>query len=114
MLDGNEQVKVWSVRLLNKEKGPSIGGVKFNIPPAPPSIRLPRWKRRVGVEEEEGDVKMDGGHEDGGDYEAESSAEKRGQGKRKRKGKGKVWRPEKVRVAPPPPAAVPPTTTTPQ
>ena len=77
MLDGNEEVKVWSVRLLNKEKGPSIGGVKFNIPPAPPSIRLPRWKRRVGVEEEEGDVKMDGGHEDDGDYEAESSAAKR-------------------------------------
>ena len=31
----------------------------------------------MGVEEEEGDVKMDGGHEDDGDYEAESSAAKR-------------------------------------
>lgn len=52
-------------------------------------------------------------YEDDGDYEAESSAAKRGvKGKRGGKDKGKAGRLEKVRVGPPLPATVTPTTTT--
>jgi len=32
-LDEKKGTKVWGVRLLNKEKGLSIGGVKFDVPP---------------------------------------------------------------------------------
>jgi len=118
-LGGREGVKVWSVRLLNKEKGLSAGGVKFDFPPR--STVNPTAKVGTaggGQEEEEGDVKMNEEKDpeeehDDGDYEAECSPAKRGvKGKRKGKGKGKVRRPKKVKVAPPPPAAVTPTTTT--
>ena len=121
-LDEREGVKVWSVRLLNKEKGLRISGVKFDVPPRSILNSTPKVETAGGgqEEEEEGDVKMNEDkdpeeeHEDDGDYEAESSPAKRGaKGKRKGKGKGKVGRPKKVKVAPaPPPAAVTPTTTT--
>ena len=32
-LDGKKGIRVWSVRLLNKGEGLSIGGVKFDVPP---------------------------------------------------------------------------------
>ena len=117
-LDMREGVKVWSVRLLNKEKGLRISGVKFDV--ASRSTVNSTSKVETGggdqEEEEEGDVKMNEGkdadeeHEDDGDYEVEPSPTKRGaKGKRKGKGKGKVGRPKKVKVAPPPPVAPTPT-----
>jgi len=121
-LDLREGVKVWSVRLLNKEKRLSISGVKFDVPPR--SVVNSTVKVETGggdqEEEEEGDVKMNEGkeadeeHEDDGDYEVEASPTKRGvKGKRKGKGKGKVGRPKKVKVAPPPPVVAPTTPTVP-
>jgi len=120
-LDAREGVKVWSVRLLNKEKGLRISGVKFDIPPRSTVNSTSKVETAGGgqEEEEEGDVKMNEDkdpeeeHEDDGDYEAETSPAKRGaKGKRKGKGKGKVGRPKKVKVAPAPPAPITPTTTT--
>lgn len=121
MLDAKEGIKVWSVRLLNKEKGFSISGVKFDIPPRSAAEPASKVETAGGgqEEEEEGDVKMNEDkepeeeHEDDGDYEVETSPTKRGsKGKRKGKGKGKVGRPKKVKVAPPPPAPVTPVSTT--
>jgi len=49
---------VRSVRLLNKEKGPSIGGVKFNVPPRSTVNSTPEVETAGGgQEEEEGGVK---------------------------------------------------------
>jgi len=120
-LDAREGVKVWSVRLLNKEKGLRISGVKFDVPPRSTINSTSKVETGGGGQEEEGegDVKMNEDkdheeeHEDDGEYEAEPSPAKRGaKGKRKGKGKGKVGRPKKVKVAPAPPVAVTPTTTT--
>ena len=120
-LDAREGVKVWSVRLLNKEKGLRISGVKFDVPPRAAVDSTSKVETTGGgqEEEEEGDVKMNEDkdpeeeHEDDGDYEVEPSPAKRGaKGKRKGKGKGKVGRPKKVKVAPAPPVVVPPTTPT--
>ena len=123
-LDVKEGVKVWSVRLLNKEKGLKISGVKFDVPSRSAVDSVSKVEAGGGgqEEEEEGDVKMNEDkdaeeeHEEDGDYEAEPSPTKRGaKGKRKGKGKGKVGRPKKVKVAPPPPTApaVPTVTTVP-
>ena len=122
-LDVRERVKVWSVRLLNKEKGLRISGVKFDVPSRSAVSSTPKVETGGGLpeEEEEVDVKMNEDkdaeeeHEDDGEYEVEPSPAKRGaKGKRKGKGKGKVGRPKKVKVVPPPPViAVPPTTTVP-
>ena len=113
-------MKVWSVRLLNKEKGLRISGVKFDVPSRSSINSTSKVETGGGgrEEEEEGDVKMgedkdiEEEHEDDGDYEAEPSPAKRGvKGKRKGKGKGKVGRPKKVKVAPAPSVAATPTTT---
>lgn len=122
-LDMREGVKVWSVRLLNKEKGLRISGVKFHVPSRSAINPTPKVETGGGgqEEEEEGDVKMsedkdvEEEHEDDGDFEVDPSPTKRGaKGKRKGKGKGKVGRPKKVKVALPPPVpAVPPTTAVP-
>jgi hypothetical protein len=119
-LDVREGVKVWSVRLLNKEKGFRISGVRFDIPSRSAANSISKTETGGGgqEEEDEGDVKMNEDkdveeeHEDDGDYEIEPSPSKRGaKGKRKGKGKGKVGRPKKIKVAPPPPVpAAPPTT----
>jgi len=39
-LDAKEGVKVWSVRLLDKEKGLSMGGVEFGAPPVNPILEV--------------------------------------------------------------------------
>jgi hypothetical protein len=117
-LDVREGVKVWGVRLLNKEKGLRISGVKFDVPSRSAVNSISKAETGGGghEEEEEGDVKMNEDkdpeeeREDDGDYEAEPSPTKRGaKGKRKGKGKGKVGRPKKVKVAPAslPVAAIP-------
>lgn len=120
-LDVREGVKVWSVRLLNKEKGLRISGVKFDVFSRSTINSPPKVEPGAGAqeEEEEGDVKMNEDkeaeeeHEDDGEYEVGPSPTKRGvKGKRKGKGKGKVGRPKKVKVAPPPPVIVTPPTAT--
>jgi len=110
---------VWGVRLLNKKKGLSIGGVKFDVPPRYTTKAAAKVEMAGGgQEEEEGDVKMnkekeaEEDHEDNGDYEAESSPARRGVKGKKGKGNRKVGRPKKVKVKPPPPATATPTTTT--
>lgn len=117
-----EGVKVWSVRLLNKEKGLRISGVRFDLPTqsAINSASKVETGSRGQDEEEEGDAKMNEDkdaeeeHEDDGDYDLEPSPAKRGvKGKRKGKGKGKVGRPKKVKIVPPPPVAAAPPATVP-
>ena len=112
---------MWSVRLLNKEKGLRISGVKFDVPSRSAANSTSKVETGGGgrEEEEEGDVKMNEDKdpeeepEDDGDYEAEPSPAKRGvKGKRKGKGKGKVGRPKKIKVAPTLPVVATPTTTT--
>ena len=74
------------VRLSNKEKGSSVSGVKFDVPPRS-TVNPTAKMETVGggqEEEEEGDVKMgeerepEEEHKDDGDYEAESSPAERG------------------------------------
>ena len=116
-LGSGERVKMWSVRLSNKEKGSSIGGVKFDVSPRSTVNPTAKVETAGGGQEEEegGDVKMDKEseskeeHENDGSYEAESSPAKRGV---KGRGMVRVGRPKKVRITPPPPTAVTATTAT--
>jgi len=114
-LDGKKGIKVWSVRFLNKEKGLTIGGVKFDVPPrytVRPTVKVEM--AGGGQEEEEGDVKMNekrrlkNSTKTMGITRLNLPRQGVGSGRKGRgRGGGNPGRPKKVKVVPSPAAVKP-------